>query len=971
MILMSNLKHLFFESTKMIIRKKYFFYFSLTLIMLTTVLGSNRSFNKVDRPFTHRISMKNNLNGWEYLNLREKIAQLIMVRVRTSFYNSESSYKKKLKRWISEEGVGGVILFHGNGNIHGIYHNIQEFQGWSKTPLIVGSDLERGLAQQIGNQATSFPHPMAVAATGDTLLSYQQGYITAKEGLAVGIHAIFSPIMDVNNNRDNPIINIRAYSDNPQLVSDFGVSFIKGIQDGGAIACPKHFPGHGNTSTDSHTSLPIIPGTREELEKMELYPFRKAINAGAKMVMVGHLAIPGLDSTGTPSSHSKIISTDLLKHEMGFDGILVTDGLEMGSITKNFSVSEACIRAIEAGSDILLLPVSVDKAINSIYDAVSSGRLSEERINQSVKKIWKMKMELGILENSTIDWSEIENNVGLSENKKISQFIANKAVTLIKNDKKLVPLKPSKLKKITHLILTTDDNGNKTLAGFSKDLSQTHTNVEKILIDYKLNNKRIDRIIDDIKGSSVVVVSMLIRIKMDKGESTIDETHALLLQRLKEEDIPTIGISFGSPYLPSYDHLDSYICTYGYGGTSLKAAANAIWGRSSIQGKLPVTLNDKYKIGHGIEIKSRRFSFDQNSKKYDLKPAWEVIDNAISSEIFPGAQVMVVQDNSIVAEKSFGKFTYSDKSKSIDNKSIYDIASITKVLSVTPITMKLINQGKLSLNHSLDQYYSNLRGTTKGEITVKHLLTHSSGLKPFVEFYKKDPLMSKQTMVENILNLNLDFSPGEKMQYSDLGIILLMDIIEEVSESTLDQLCERWIFNRIGMDNTSYNPDLSLIDNIVPTEEDNYFRNKLLTGEVHDENAYLLEGVSGHAGIFSNANDLAKYGQLFLNGGTWLGNRIFSDNQINDFTTRQELPPGSDRALGWDTPSRNGKSSAGDYFSDHSYGHLGFTGTSLWIDHKNKVIVVLLTNRVHPSRDTKGMYSVRRAFHTEIMKAIL
>ena len=332
---------------------------------------------------------------------------------------------------------------------------------------------------------------------------------------------------------------------------------------------------------------------------------------------------------------------------------------------------------------------------------------------------------------------------------------------------------------------------------------------------------------------------------------------------------------------------------------------------------------------------------------------------------------MIVQDNSVVAEKSFGKFTYSDDSKDVDNKSIYDIASITKVLSVTPITMKLINQRKLSLNHTLDQYYPHLRGEVKGEITVKHLLTHSSGLKPFVEFYKKDSTMERSAMVENILNLDLDFSPGEKMQYSDLGIIVLMDIIEKVSGSTLDKLCDKWIFNKIDMLSTSYNPDASLVAKIAPTEDDNYYRNRLLQGEVHDENAHLLGGVSGHAGIFSNAHDLAKYAQLFLNKGTWLGNRIFSDSSVDEFTTRQNLPPGSDYALGWDTPSRNGKSSAGDYFSNKSYGHLGFTGTSLWVDSENDVIVVLLTNRVHPTRQKKGMYSLRRNFHTEIMKAIL
>jgi len=413
------------------------------------------------------------------------------------------------------------------------------------------------------------------------------------------------------------------------------------------------------------------------------------------------------------------------------------------------------------------------------------------------------------------------------------------------------------------------------------------------------------------------------------------------------------------------------MCAYGYGSISMKAAANAIWGRSNIEGKLPITLSDKYKRGHGIEIKSRKFSFMDNTSDYNLELAWNIIDEAIATEIFPGAQVVVVKDNSLVAEKSFGKLSYLENSTEVTPSTIYDIASVTKVLSVTPITMKLISQKKLSLEHTLDQYYSSLYKTEKGTISIRNLLTHSSGLKPFVEFYKKNPRMQKDQMIEEILNLNLDFSPGEKMQYSDLGIIVLMDIIEKVSGDTLDKLCDKWIFNKIDMLSTSYNPDESLVANIAPTEDDDYYRNRLLQGEVHDENAYLLGGVSGHAGIFSNAHDLAKYAQLFLNKGTWLGNRIFSDSSVDEFTTRQNLPPGSDYALGWDTPSRNGKSSAGDYFSEKSYGHLGFTGTSLWVDSENDVIVVLLTNRVHPTRQKKGMYSLRRNFHTEIMKAIL
>ena len=946
---------------------RYKIQYIILLFFLSILVPSNRSFNKVERPFSHRVAITVNPEGWKYLSLKERIAQLIMIRVNGKFYNSESSYKKKLKKWISEDGVGGVIAF--TGNIHGTYYNIKEFQDWAKNPLLVASDLERGLGQMVGG--TLFPTNMAIAATRDRDLAYQQGYITATEALTMGIHVIFAPVMDVNNNPNNPIINFRSYSDDPALVSEFGTSFIKGIHAGGAISCAKHYPGHGNTATDSHTSLATIEGTKEDLNKMELYPFQAAIDSGVGMIMVGHIAMPGLDPSGEASSQSKLITSDLLKDEMGFEGIVVTDALEMGGITKLTSAGEACVRAIEAGADIVLLPLDVTLAINSIYDAVINGRISEKRINESVDKIWKSKMKLGLLERRTVKWSDVEDNIGLSKNTKTSQYIANKSITLVKNDRNIVPLKPSKLKKITHLILTMDDDANNFLKIFHRDLRRTHRGVNKMLINDKLSDNRINGIIEDLRESSVVVVSMLIRIRMDKGESTIDESHARLLERLKSEEIPTIGISFGSPYLPSYESLDAYMCAYGYGSISVKAAANAIWGRSNIEGKLPISLSDNYKRGHGIEIKARRFSFMDNSSDYNLEPAWKVIDEAINTETFPGAQIVVVKDNRLIAEKTFGKLSYSEKSKEVTSTTIYDIASITKVLSVTPVTMKLISQRKLSLNHTLEQYYPNLYNTDKGKISIRNLLTHSSGLKPFVEFYKKNPRMKKNRMIEEILRLNLDYSPGEKMQYSDLGIIILMDIIEKVSGSSLDKLCDQWIFNPIDMASTFYNPDPSLKENIAPTEDDDYYRNRLLQGEVHDENAYLLGGVSGHAGIFSNAHDLAKYAQLFLNNGTWLGNRMFSDSSIEEFTARQNLPLGSDYALGWDTPSRNGKSSAGDYFSNQSYGHLGFTGTSLWIDSKNDVIVVLLTNRVHPTREKRGMYSVRRNFHTEIMKAIL
>ena len=329
-----------------------------------------------------------NLETISHLTRREKIAQMIMVRIRGDYYHSEHWYRNSLENWLKNDGIGGVISF--GGSIHGSYYNIQQFQKWAKYPLLVAADYERGLGQWLGG-GTLFPSNMAIAATGDSTFAYDQGRITALEARALGVHVTFSPVMDINNNPKNPIINFRAYSDSREIVSKFGSAFIQGAQDNGLVTCAKHFPGHGNTATDSHTSLPTIEGSRAELDSLELYPFRKAVEAGVKMIMVGHIALPGLDESGDPASHSVAITTNLLRKEMGFDGIIITDGMEMGGLTQMAWAGESAVRAVEAGVDILLLPMDVKHTINSLVEAVQSGRISEKRINESVEKIWKMK----------------------------------------------------------------------------------------------------------------------------------------------------------------------------------------------------------------------------------------------------------------------------------------------------------------------------------------------------------------------------------------------------------------------------------------------------------------------------------------------------------------------------------------------------------------------------------------------------
>ena len=909
----------------------------------------------------------NNIKGWESLSLKEKIGQMIMVRVDGNYYQTDSRYKALFKKWISDYHVGGIITF--SGSIHGTFYNIKKFQSWANTPLFVAADYERGLGQWL-DAATLFPSNMAIAATGDPNYAFDQGLVTSNEAKSIGVNIILAPVLDINNNPDNPIINFRAYSDDANIVSKYGNSFISGVQKNNIFSCIKHFPGHGNTSIDSHSSLPSILGNKDELRKNELLPFKKAIKNGVKMVMIGHIAMPGLDDSNVPASHSKKITTNLLREEWGFDGLIITDGMEMGGLTENSWAGESAIRAIEAGCDILLLPMDIDATIQALLKAIENGRISIERINQSVERIWKAKIELNLFSSEEKTWDELENNIGKSEHYKIANEIANKSITIIKDVNNLIPVKPEKISKLTHVILSLDDGANDVLKPFHNEISKIHHNVNKIFINDKVSELRIDEIIKKLSSSDLVIVSLLVRIRMDKGIATINDSHAQLLHSMYNEGINFITISFGSPYLPAYNYLDTYITAYGYGSVAMRGCSNVIWGRVDGSGKLPINLNSKYKRGHGVYRNKRINPFDSSKDiKYDLSKAWAVNDSAINVKIFPGAQIFISKSGQIIASQSFGHYTYDSNSKSITNESIYDIASLTKVASITPIIMKLVAMKKIGLEHTLEQFYNNIDGDKKN-ITIKHLLTHSSGLKPFVEYYKTNKI-NRDSIIKDILDTKLDFNPGSRFQYSDLGMILLMDIVEEITRDSLDNLSSNWIYKKLGMRNTMFNPDISLFSRIVPTEYDSLFRKKMVHGVVHDENAFLLNGVSGHAGLFSTAEDLGKFGQVMLNKGSWLGNRYFRASLIRKFTKRQDIPIGSERALGWDTPSRNKRSSAGDLYSNNSFGHLGFTGTSIWIDTDNEIVIILLTNRVHPSRKNNRIYGIRRKFHNYAMESIL
>ena len=912
------------------------------------------------------MNVDNNINNKsDYLSMRDKISQMIMIRVDGKFHNIEDWQKKKIEFLISEYNIGGLITY--TGSVHGTFHNIKAMQSISKIPMFVAADYERGLGTFI--DGTLFPFNMAIAATGNPDYSYQQGKIISTEAKSVGVNMIFAPVLDINNNSSNPIINIRSYGDTPRMVTRYGIPFIKGIQDGGLIACAKHYPGHGNTSIDSHTSLPIIDISQKELYENELIPFKNASDANVKSIMIGHIVIPQIDSKNLPATFSKKITNDILRKEWNYKGLIITDALEMGALTSETWHGESAVKAIEGGADIILLPLDSKEAIESIQRAVENGRISIERINQSYNKIMMAKKELGLFDEMNHQtWNNVENNVKSAEHVKTASLIAEESITLVKNNNSYIPIIPNKYKKITHLLLSTDDDLRIRLKPFSNDVKYTHGNVSEIYVNDQVSKIGINDIIDKVKDSNLIIVSMLIRIKMNKGISTIDDSHNILMNELNKLNIPIVGLSFGSPYLPEYNHFDAYLCTYGYGSITLKAASNAIFGRKNISGTLPISLNEKYKEGHGLLLKKKSNVF-HSKETIDLSHPLEIIKKAIEDKVFPGAQIFISKGENILFNDGIGYFTYG-KSTKVDSKSIYDVASLTKVLSTTPVVMKLLQKKHIGLNYPLYDFYPEFKEGLKKNVTIRHLLTHTSGVKAFKEYYKLDNNSSKNSIIKDIVNDSLIYEPDTKVIYSDLGMILILDIIEKITNNTLDKLSSKYFYRPLEMKNTFFNPDSSKIKYIVPTEDDTFFRLKLLKGEVHDENAFLLGGVSSHAGLFSNAYDIGIFSKMLLNSGVHLGTRYLKKNIVNKFTKRFNIPIDSDRTIGWDTPSQNGDSSAGDYFSDKAFGHLGYTGTSLWIDPEQEIIVVLLTNRVHPTRHKKGIYQVRRDFHNALLEII-
>jgi beta-N-acetylhexosaminidase len=914
------------------------------------------------------------------MTLREKLGQMLMVPFFGGFASAESTEYGEVIRQVEENRVGGLILATARGplgirrsQVYPTAEIANELQRRAKVPLLIGADFESGTRMRL-EEGTAFPSAMAIAATGQPHFAYVAGKLTAIEARAAGVHWIFAPDADINNNPGNPIINVRSFGESAQEVARYVEEFVRGVEENGALATAKHFPGHGNVSVDSHLALTTVPGSREELEQNELVPFRAAIHASVSSIMPGHLAVPALESDpNIPATVSSKILTSLLRREMNFRGLIITDAMEMGGVASLFAPGEAAVRAVEAGADVLLMPPVPDAAITALEDAVASGRISVARIDESVERILGAKARLGLDHAKLVDVAKLNETFGRPEFEAQAQEMADRGMTLLRDSARLLPLDAAQPLRVLLVALSADPDAcpGETIE------PEIRARVDSLVVlraDTRFTNVSALKL-PRPETYDVAIAALFVRVADRKGNVGFPDDQRAFVNQLLATGKPVAVASFGSPYLiERFPNAKTWLAAFSTNGVSQRAGARALFGQAAISGRIPVTVPGMVRRGDGLHVDANPMTVKRApaSTSDRLKPACAMLDGALADGAFPGG-VLAVGLNNRLAVHPFGTMTRGAKAECVSAETIYDVASLTKPIVTTTAATMLFEQGRLDLDAPVARYLPEFAVASAGDpdaawrarVTVRMLLLHDSGLPAHREFFKD--AKGKKEIVARVMTEPLVCEPGTQIEYSDLGFVLLGEIIERLTGELLDEFARKNIFMPLGMNLSMFNPARSLLAKIAPTQNDTAYRKRLLHGEVDDENAWAMGGVAGHAGLFSTAGDIAIFAQMMLNGGIYAHRRLLARSTIEQFTKRHEIG-NSAYALGWDVPTE--PSSSGVHFSRASYGHLGSTGTSLWIDPERKAFVILLTNRVHPTRANKKIKQVRPAIHDAVMEAL-
>ncbi len=922
----------------------------------------------------------------------ERIAQLFMV---AAYSNKDKAHMKEIKKLIDDYKIGGLIFFQGGPIRQALQTNC--YQCCSKVPLFIAIDAEWGLAMRL-DSTTKFPRQMTLGAIQNDSLIYQMGAEIARQCKRLGMQINFAPVVDINNNPLNPVISNRSFGENKYNVTRKALMYMKGMQDNGVLANAKHFPGHGDTDSDSHKTLPTVKSSRERLDTLELFPFKELISQGLGSMMVAHLSIPALDTTqNQPSTLTKKIVTGLLKDTLGFKGLVFTDALNMKGVSKFYKPGEVDAKALIAGNDVLLFAEDVPTGIKEIKAAIERGEISQEEIDKRCMKILLAKQWVGLNHYEKIKLKNLTADLNTPQAELINRKLTEASLTLLQNKNKIIPLQNLENLKIASLSL-----GYKELNLFQQTLSN-YAPVNHFGIDKEAKQIEIDTTLMKLKNYNLVIVHLNnTNNKPDKNFGLTVQQKTILNSLLKQNKV-ILNIS-ANPYIlakiDSLDFADAVIMSYEDNDYSQSYAAQLIFGGVAASGKLPIN-SGIYKIGTGINTNTIRLKYTIPEELGVDSKTFNKIDSIASKgiidKVYPGCQILIAKNGKVIYQKSFGYHTYDKKIK-VKNDDLYDIASITKIAASTISLMKLVDEKKIKLDDTLGYYLPQLKESNKQNIVLREMLTHQAGLKDWIPFWTKtvnkdgtykegiynttpNEFFTKRVANDLYINNNYEdtiykqiiespIKEKGKYLYSDLGYYFLKKIIEKQTQAALNIYVQNKFYTPLGLSTMGYKPMARFdLDRIVPTEMDKKFRKQLIHGDVHDQGAAMLGGVGGHAGVFSDANDLAVLMQLFLNKGEYGGKRYIDSVTVSEFTKCQYCKENR-RAIGFDKPETNPDkdSPVCSCVSYMSFGHAGFTGTLAWADPANQLVYIFLSNRVNPSADENKL--AKSGIRTKIQEII-
>ncbi len=927
------------------------------------------------------------------LTFEERLGQLFMV---AAYSNKDQRHVDEISTLIQKENLGGLIFFQGGPNRQARLTNL--YQAQAKIPLFIAMDAEWGIGMRL-DSTLSFPKAMTLGAIQDPNLVHEMGAEIARQFRVLGMHVNFAPVVDVNSNPDNPVIGFRAFGEDKEGVTQRAIAYMKGLQENGVLANAKHFPGHGDTETDSHHTLPLISDSEKRIWDIDLYPYQKLFKENLMSAMVAHLNVPSLDSASqVPTSLSKAVVTDLLQEQLKFQGLIFTDALNMNGVTNRKKPGEVELKALLAGNDILLHSEDISKAKTLILDAVAQGLISEDEINRRVKKVLKAKYWAGLHKFVPIDTYKIADKLTTEATTEVIEKLYGEAITVASNKNDLLPIGQLDLKKIASI--TIGDEGSV----FSTYLNN-YSKVDHFSLPKASGESAHYNLMKQVEDYDLVVVGLMgISNNPQRNFGIAPGDLALIRELEKRQQVVTVlfGNVYASKFLEGLEHV---VFAYENSSFTQKLVPQILFGARPAKGILPVTVSEQFTQGvGGLLIPQNRLAYGSpesvgmNGEK--LAKIDGVVAEMIAAKAAPGARVLVVKEGTVVFDRSYGHLDY-EKSAPVTSETVYDLASVTKVAATTLAAMFLHSRGELDVTKTLGDYLPELKKTNKGGIVLKDLLAHEAGLKAFIPHYTKtltsgkwNPTYYKDSISEGFtLPVSNDMFAKTSLRdslwkwtvesellpkpygyvYSDLTMYFMQAVVERIVNQPLDEFVEQNFYAPLGLHTLAFKPFEKIpLSRIAPTENDLTFRGRQIQGYVHDPGAAMYGGVAGHAGLFGTATDLAVVLQLLLNKGSYGDVSLLKPETIEVFTKRQSKL--SRRGWGWDKPEpEKGKGgSAGKLAPKSTFGHTGFTGTCVWADPENQLTYIFLSNRVYPQANNNTLLDlgIRTQIHDLIYEAL-